>query len=89
MDETRISPLLTAEELAPILKLASKTVYRMARRGDLPGHWFGRQVRFDLQEVLKATAPGSESRIQAMAKADVARALLAGRPRRARRRRAQ
>ena len=41
----------TAAELATVLRVSSKTVLRMARRGALPCHQFGRAKRFRREEV--------------------------------------
>ena len=41
----------TAAELAAVLRVSRKTVLRMARRGALPCHEFGRVKRFRRQDV--------------------------------------
>ena len=41
----------TASELAVILRVSRKTVLRMARRGALPCHQFGRAKRFRREDV--------------------------------------
>jgi len=41
----------TAAELAAVLRVSRKTVLRMARRGALPCHQFGRAKRFRRQDV--------------------------------------
>jgi excisionase family DNA binding protein len=41
----------TADELAAILRVSRKTVLRMARRGALACHQFGRTRRFRRQDV--------------------------------------
>lgn len=51
--------LLTVEEAAEHLRLHPSTVYRLARRGELPAVKVGRQWRMDgeaLQEWLRANA---------------------------------
>jgi excisionase family DNA binding protein len=53
--------VLTIKELAAILKLAEKTVYAMARGGELPafkvrGQWRIRKVDFDRWMAKKAKA---------------------------------
>jgi excisionase family DNA binding protein len=44
--------LLTPEELAECLGLSRKSVYRMAREGELPAYRFGSSWRFSLKLVL-------------------------------------
>jgi len=41
----------TTAELADVLRVSRKTVLRMARRGALPCHQFGRAKRFRRDEV--------------------------------------
>ena len=41
----------TAAELATVLRVSQKTVLRMARRGALPCHQFGRLKRFRREDV--------------------------------------
>lgn len=46
----------TAPELAARLRVTSATIYRMARRGELPYYSIGRAMRFrtgDVDEFLK------------------------------------
>jgi excisionase family DNA binding protein len=51
---TRADELLTARELARLLKVSSKTVYRLAWSGDLPAFKISRKcVRFDLEAVRR------------------------------------
>jgi len=42
---------LTLEELADYLKKGRSTLYRMARAGQIPAQKFGRNWRFDRDEV--------------------------------------
>lgn len=48
--------LITAEELAPQLKISVGQVYRLARSRQIPAYHLGKAVRFNLQEVMTATA---------------------------------
>lgn len=41
----------TSAELAAVLRVSHKTVLRMARRGALPCHQFGRAKRFRREDV--------------------------------------
>ena len=46
----------TAKELAELLRVTQTTIYRMARRGELPYYTIGRSMRFrksDVEEFLK------------------------------------
>lgn len=47
--------LITAEELAPQLRLSVGQVYRLAREKQIPSHRLGNAVRFNLEAVLAAT----------------------------------
>ena len=44
--------ILTAEEAASLLKVSTKTLLRLARSGDLPGHKVGRAWRFVRVDLL-------------------------------------
>lgn len=46
--------LLTAPELAKVLRVNVKELYRKALVGEIPSYKFGRSRRFLLQEVLNA-----------------------------------
>ncbi len=55
-----VEPWLTVPEVAALLKLTPQTVYKMIRRGDLPGCKIGRQVRVQrsvLHTWLTALSP--------------------------------
>ena len=45
--------LVTARELADVLRLSAATVLDKWERGELPGYKIGRAVRFDVDEVLR------------------------------------
>jgi excisionase family DNA binding protein len=44
--------VMTPDEVAALLKLHVKTVYRLARQGVLPGRQIGRHWRFSRAEIL-------------------------------------
>jgi excisionase family DNA binding protein len=46
-----ISPMLTANELANYLRVNRSTVYRLLKRGELPGFRIGSEWRFQIEEV--------------------------------------
>lgn len=50
--ETGLSgPKLTADEVAKLLKVHLTTVYKMAKRGELPGFKIGSDWRFDPAQI--------------------------------------
>ncbi len=46
--------MISASDLAGILGLTPDSVYRLLRRGIIPGYRIGRTVRFDLERVEAA-----------------------------------
>jgi excisionase family DNA binding protein len=44
-------PLLTADEVAPLLRLTTDGVYRLARTGELPAVRYARRVLFTASQV--------------------------------------
>lgn len=42
---------LTIEELADMLKISTRTIRRILKRGDLPAIRIGRQIRFNREAV--------------------------------------
>ena len=60
-DESRSRPsstaaieILTAKEVASLLKISVKTVYSYARRGMIPTYWkFQSNIRFEKQQILE------------------------------------
>lgn len=58
--------ILTLPEVAQLLKVAEKTVYTMAQKGELPafkvgGQWRFRRVDLDQWIDAKTSRPGSDS----------------------------
>ncbi len=54
--------VLIATELAELLRLHVKTVYKLAEEGVIPGKRIGRSWRFNRTEVLKfVSANGGEN----------------------------
>lgn len=45
--------LLTVEEIAQLLRVSTKTVYRLLRRGEIPAHRIGHHWRFDRAEITQ------------------------------------
>ncbi len=53
---TQAHEFYTTSELAKLLRVTETTVYRMARRGELPYYTIGRSMRFrhpDVEDFLK------------------------------------
>ncbi len=50
--------LLTAQEVADILKVKKSTVYEMIKRGDLSSHKIGKQLRISRQEMERLLGGG-------------------------------
>ena len=50
------SELLTAAELASVLRIGQETVRQLAKSGAIPCLRVGRTFRFDLEEVLRTAA---------------------------------
>jgi excisionase family DNA binding protein len=44
--------VMTPDEVAALLQIHVKTVYRLARQGVLPGRQIGRRWRFSRMEIL-------------------------------------
>lgn len=40
--------LFTAQELATILKVSPKTIYRLGKTGQIPSYQIGRSIRFEM-----------------------------------------
>jgi excisionase family DNA binding protein len=59
---SKIAPLLTAAEVAELLKVPLKSVYRLVDEGDLPAVRVGpRRLRFDpevIEELIRRGRPG-------------------------------
>ena len=51
--------LLTVEELAKILRLHPKTIYRLVEKGKLPCIRVGRNVRFSSDVIQQLTTGGA------------------------------
>lgn len=49
----RANQMLTAQELAIYLRVNRSTVYRLLKRGELPGFRIGSEWRFQVDEINK------------------------------------
>lgn len=56
--------ILTASQVAALLQVHLRTVYKLARKGSIPGRKFGGGWRFSKAEILKMVARdgGKDSR---------------------------
>ncbi|MGH7769903.1 MAG: helix-turn-helix domain-containing protein [Candidatus Binatia bacterium] len=50
--------ILTASQVAELLQVHLRTVYKLARRGLIPGRKFGGGWRFSKEEILKMISSG-------------------------------
>jgi len=51
-EKKEVSELMTPSEVADLLKIHLKTVYKLAERGTIPGQRIGRSWRFSRADVL-------------------------------------
>ena len=45
--------IITAQELAKLLKVSASTIYKLASSGELPGFKIGDSWRFEMDDVMK------------------------------------
>lgn len=50
--EPEAKEVLTTAEAAELLQISTKTLLRLAREGELPGHKLGRSWRFPRRQLL-------------------------------------
>ncbi len=50
--------ILTASQVAELLQVHLRTVYKLARKGLIPGRKFGGGWRFSREEILKMISSG-------------------------------
>lgn len=50
--------ILTASQVAELLQVHLRTIYKLARRGLIPGRKFGGGWRFSKEEILKMISSG-------------------------------
>jgi excisionase family DNA binding protein len=50
-----VTPLVNAQQLAEVLGVSKSTVLEQAARGRIPHYRIGKSVRFNADDVLKAT----------------------------------
>jgi excisionase family DNA binding protein len=57
----RMEEIMTPSEVAALLKIHLKTVYKLAERGVIPGNRIGRSWRFSRNDVLELVSSKSMS----------------------------
>lgn len=56
--------ILTASQVADLLQVHLRTVYKLARKGLIPGRKFGGGWRFSKEEILKMISSGRLASLQ-------------------------
>jgi excisionase family DNA binding protein len=56
--------ILTANQVAELLQIHPRTVYKLVKQGSLPGRKFGGGWRFSKAEILAMVHPRAENRLQ-------------------------
>ena len=51
MSEQSVPPVMNVEEVAAYLRVAPATIYRLAKRGEIPGAKVGRSWRFQKESI--------------------------------------
>ena len=57
--------ILTASQVAELLQVHLRTVYKLARKGLIPGRKFGGGWRFSKEEIMKMISTGRLASFQA------------------------
>jgi excisionase family DNA binding protein len=60
-----VEQILTASQVAELLQVHLRTVYKLARKGLIPGRKFGGGWRFSREEILNMISNGRLGSIQA------------------------
>jgi excisionase family DNA binding protein len=60
-ENDRMEEIMTPSEVAALLKIHLKTVYKLAERGVIPGNRIGRSWRFSRTDVLELVSTKSMS----------------------------
>jgi len=59
-----VEQILTASQVAELLQVHLRTVYKLARRGLIPGRKFGGGWRFSKEEILKMISNGRQGSLE-------------------------
>jgi excisionase family DNA binding protein len=57
MQEVSMDEILTAGEVAELLQIHPRTVYKLVKEGSIPGRKFGGGWRFSRNEILAMVSP--------------------------------
>jgi excisionase family DNA binding protein len=57
MQEVPMDEILTAGEVAELLQIHPRTVYKLVKEGSIPGRKFGGGWRFSRNEILAMVSP--------------------------------
>jgi excisionase family DNA binding protein len=60
----QMDEILTASQVAALLQIHPRTVYKLVKRGSLPGRKFGGGWRFSKSEILFMVTPQSLATLQ-------------------------
>jgi len=55
--------ILTASQMASLLQIHPRTVYKLVKRGSIPGRKFGGGWRFSRSEIITMISPPSASKL--------------------------
>ena len=55
----QIDEILTANQVAELLQIHPRTVYKLVKQGSIPGRKFGGGWRFSKSEILAMVHPGA------------------------------
>jgi excisionase family DNA binding protein len=58
-----VEDILTASQVAVLLKVHLRTVYKLVRKGTIPGRKFGGGWRFSKNEILKMISKIEENQV--------------------------
>lgn len=59
MEPPKMKEILTASQVADLLQVHLRTVYKLVREGAIPGRKFGGAWRFSRAEILKMVSGGA------------------------------
>lgn len=60
LKEEMMDEVMTAKDVALLLKVHMKTIYFLARRGEIPGKQIGKSWRFRRSDILEAISNRSK-----------------------------
>src|ERR1044071_3482979 len=63
-EANKVEQILTASQVADLLQVHLRTVYKLARKGLIPGRKFGGGWRVSKEEILKIITSGRRASLQ-------------------------